>query len=155
MVLPDVNVLVYAHREDTAHHAGCRNWVEKVINGHESYGLSELVLSGFVRVATHAKVFTKPSTLSEALAFTEQLRGRANCVPVAPGLRHWEIFRALCLGAEAKGNLVPDAYFAALAIEAGCEWITTDRDFPGVWPTTCTATPTWPPDAHKLANALF
>ena len=129
MVLPDVNVLVYAHREDTAHHAGCRNWLEKVINGHESYGLSELVLSGFVRVATHAKVFIRPSTLSDALAFTEQLRGRANCVPVAPGLRHWDIFRALCSEARARGNLVLDAYLAALAIESGCEWITTDRDF--------------------------
>lgn len=129
MVLPDVNVLVYAHREDTAHHAGCREWVEKVINGDASYGISELVLSGFVRVVTHPKVFTKPSSLAAAIAFTEQLRGRPNCVPVAPGRRHWEIFRALCIDAEAKGNLVPDAYLAAMAIESGCEWITTDRDF--------------------------
>ncbi len=129
MVLPDVNVLVYAHREDTADHAGYRNWVENVINGDESYGLSELVLSGFVRVATHPKVFIKPSTLADALAFTEQLRSRSNCVRVAPGLRHWGIFRALCAAAGARGNLVPDAYLAALAIESGCEWITTDRDF--------------------------
>jgi hypothetical protein len=129
MVLPDVNVLVYAHREDTPHHAGCRDWVEEAINGDESYGLSELVLSGFVRVATHPKVFAKPSTLSDALAFTEQLRSRPNCVPVAPGHRHWEIFRGLCVDAGAKGNLVPDAYLAAMAIESGCEWITTDRDF--------------------------
>jgi predicted nucleic acid-binding protein len=85
MVLADVNVLAYAHREDTAHHAGCRDWLEKLINGDESYGLSELVLSAFVRVATHPKVFTRPSTLPDAFAFTGQLRGRANCVPVAPG----------------------------------------------------------------------
>jgi len=57
------------------------------------------------------------------------LRGLANCVPVAPGLRHWEIFRALCSEARARGNLVPDAYLAALAIESGCEWISTDRGF--------------------------
>jgi toxin-antitoxin system PIN domain toxin len=129
VVLPDVNVLVYAHREDTAQHSGCRAWLEAVINGNESYGLSELVLSGFVRVATHPKVFTKPSATADALAFTAQLRGRPNWVPVAPGLRHWEIFRALCLEAGVKGNLVPDAYLAAMAIESGCEWITTDRDF--------------------------
>ena len=129
MVLPDVNVLVYAHREDSAHHAACRPWLEAVINGNESYALSELVLSGFVRVATHPKVFTKPSSLADALEFTEQLLGRPNCVPVAPGHRHWEIFRSLCVEAGAKGNLVPDAYLAAMAIEAGCEWITTDRDF--------------------------
>ncbi len=129
MVLPDVNVLVYAHREDSQHHAGCREWLESVINGSESYGLSELVLSSFVRVVTHPKVFTRPSPLADALEFTEQLRGRPNCVPVAPGRRHWEIFRGQCVEAGAKGNLVPDAYLAAMAIEAGCEWVTTDRDF--------------------------
>lgn len=129
MVLPDVNVLVYAHREDSVHHSGCRDWVENIINGQESYGISELVLSGFVRVATHPKVFTKPSPLADALAFTEQLRGRPNCVPVVPGRRHWEIFRALCVEAGVRGNLVPDAFLAAMAIEAGCEWISTDRDF--------------------------
>ncbi len=129
MVLPDVNVLVYAHREDSPHHAGCRKWVEAVVNGNESYGLSELVLSGFVRVVTHPKVFTRPSPLADALEFTEQLRGGPNCIPVAPGRRHWEIFRALCVEAGARGNLVPDAYLAAMAIEAGCEWVTTDHDF--------------------------
>lgn len=129
MVLPDVNVLVYAHREDAARHTEYRIWVEKVINGDESYGLSDIVLSGFIRVATHPKVFIRPSTLADALAFTEQLRSRPNCVRVAPGLRHWDIFCGLCTDAGARGNLVPDAYLAALAIESGCEWITTDRDF--------------------------
>lgn len=129
MVLPDVNVLVYAHREDTPQHPGCRRWVEDMINGDEAFGLSELVLSGFVRVATHPGVFVKPSRLADALAFTEQLRSRPNCIPVAPGQRHWEIFRALCDDAAAKGNLVADAYLAAMAIESGCEWVTSDRDF--------------------------
>ncbi|HEY4956638.1 MAG TPA: type II toxin-antitoxin system VapC family toxin [Caldimonas sp.] len=129
MLLPDVNVLVYAHREDTAQHAGCLAFLEQLVNGDESYGLSELVLSGFIRVATHPKIFARPSSLADALEFAEQLRGRPNCVAVAPGRRHWDIFRALCVEARAKGNLVPDAFLAALAIEAGCEWITTDRDF--------------------------
>ena len=129
MVLADVNVLVYAHREDSAHHAACRTWLEEVINGAESFGVSELVLSGFVRVVTHPKVFSRPSSLADALEFTDQLRGRPNGVLVAPGSRHWEIFAALCVGAGAKGNLVPDAYLAAMAIESGCEWVSTDRDF--------------------------
>ncbi len=129
MLLPDVNVLVYAHREDSPHHAACREWLEALINGQAAFGLSELVLSGFIRVVTHPKVFTKPSSLAAALEFTEQLRSRPHCVAVAPGRRHWDIFRSLCSDAGAKGNLVPDAYLAALAIEAGCEWVTTDRDF--------------------------
>ena len=129
MMLPDVNVLVYAHREDTAQHAGFRAWLEGLINSDASFGLSELVLSGFVRVVTHPKVFTRPSALGDALSFTEQLRERPNCVTVSPGARHWTIFRALCTQVGAKGNLVPDAYLAAMAIESGCEWVTSDRDF--------------------------
>jgi toxin-antitoxin system PIN domain toxin len=129
VVLPDVSVLVYAHREDAPHHALCHAWLEAVVNGQESYALSELVLSGFLRVVTHPKVFTRPSPLADALEFTEQLRSLPNCVAVVPGRRHWEIFRGLCTEAGAKGNLVSDAYLAAMAIEAGCEWVTTDRDF--------------------------
>jgi hypothetical protein len=129
VVLPDVNVLVYAHREDTAHHAECRSWLESVVNGDEAYGISELVLSGFVRVVTHPRVFTTPSAISDALAFAGQLRDPPNGILVQPGPRHWEIFRRLCVESGAKGNLVPDAYLAALAIESGCEWVTTDRDF--------------------------
>jgi toxin-antitoxin system PIN domain toxin len=82
-----------------------------------------------MRVVTHPKVFARPSPMADALEFAEQLRGRPNVVPVAPGRRHWAIFCTLCVEAGAKGNMVPDAYFAAMAIEAGCEWITTDRDF--------------------------
>jgi toxin-antitoxin system PIN domain toxin len=129
VVLPDVNVLVYAHREDTPHHEGCRRWIENLLNGDEAYGASELVLSGFLRIVTHPKVFTRPSSVAEALAFAEQLRAQPNCVLVSPGVRHWEIFERLCRDVDARGNMVPDAYFAALAIESGCEWISTDRDF--------------------------
>ena len=129
MVLPDVNVLVYAHREETAHHDACRNWLEALLNGDQAYSISDLVLSGFVRVVTHPKVFKRPSGLDDALAFAEQVRDQPNCVHVEPGPRHWDIFRRLCVETRVKGNLVPDAYLAAIAIESGCEWISTDRDF--------------------------
>lgn len=129
MLLCDVNILVHAHRKDSSAHAPCRGWLESLINGDEAYGVSELVLSGFVRVVTHPKVFAKPSPLAEALAFTAQLRDQHNAVAIAPGPRHWDIFQRLCLAHAVRGNLVPDAYLAALAIESGCEWVTTDRDF--------------------------
>ena len=129
MVLPDVNVLVYYHREDTATHKGYRDWLERLVNGDAAYGMSDLVLSGFIRVVTHPKVFKHPSKVSDALAFAGQLRDQSNCVRVEPGPRHWEVFRRLCLESGVKGNLVPDAYLAAVAIECGCEWVSTDRDF--------------------------
>jgi toxin-antitoxin system PIN domain toxin len=135
MVLPDVNVLVYAHRSDAVHHQSCRRWLESVLASDEAFGISELVLSGFVRVVTHRAVFNPPSTLAQALAFADELRAPEHAVPLAPGPRHWDIFSSLCREADARGNLVADAYLAALAIETGSEWISTDGDyarFPGL-----------------------
>lgn len=129
MILPDVNVLVYAHRRDAARHDEYRAWLEEVIAGPAPYGLSDLVLAGFVRVVTHPRVFRDPSPLAEALSFARAIRERPGRVPIEPGPRHWSIFSDLCTRAHARGNLVPDAYFAALAIESGAEWITTDGDF--------------------------
>lgn len=135
MILVDVNVLVYAHREDAPGHHAYRQWLEDLINSDQAYGVSELVLSGFLRVVTHPRIFTPPSDLSAAFTFASQIREQPNAVIIAPGPRHWNIFQRLCVSAGVKGNLVPDAYLAALAIESGCEWITTDRDysrFPGL-----------------------
>ena len=82
-----------------------------------------------MRVATHPRIFSPPAPVEQALAFATALRTQPNAVVLAPGPRHWEIFERLCQAASAKGNLVADAYLAALAIETGSEWITTDRDF--------------------------
>lgn len=129
MILPDVNVLVYAHRRDAPHHRAYRDWLAALINGDQAYGMADLVLSGLLRVITHPRVFDPPTPLAQALAFADQIRRRPHCVPIAPGPRHWGIFLSLCRDSAARGNLVPDAYLAALAIESGSQWITTDRDF--------------------------
>ena len=135
MILADVNVLVNAFRKDASEHALCRVWLDSVVNGESRYGMSPHVLSGVIRVATHPKVFRQPSALEEVLRFTELLHAAPHCVVVQPGEAHWEIFTRLCRQADARGNLVPDAWLAALAIESGCEWVTLDRDyarFPGL-----------------------
>ena len=135
MILTDVNVLVYAYRADAPDHARYRGWLERVITAEAAYGVSELVLSGFLRVVTHPRVFDPPSPIDHALLFSEALKSRPNAVGVSPGPRHWDIFARLCSTAAVRGNLVPDAYLAALAIESGSDWITTDRDysrFPGL-----------------------
>ena len=121
MILCDVNILVYAHRRDAQNHRAYRDWLEHLINGDESYGVNDLILSGFVRVVTHPKVFAKPSSLADALSFCDQIRDQSASVPIHPGPRHWEIFKRLATASGAKGNLVPDAYLAALALEQGCE----------------------------------
>ena len=135
MQLSDVNVLVYAFNERLDRHAEFHEWLTEQLESAAAFGYSELVLSGFVRVVTHPRVFDPPGSLADALSFVEAIRGRANAVRLGPGERHWEIFTSLCRAGSAKGNLVAEAYHAALAIETGSEWITTDRSyarFPGL-----------------------
>jgi toxin-antitoxin system PIN domain toxin len=135
MLLIDVNVLVYAHRVDAPRHADYLRWLQGVTNGDQAYGMSDIVLSGLVRVVTHPRIFHPPSSTEAALAFANEVRGQPHCARIEPGPRHWDIFTRLCATVGARGNLVPDAYLAALAIESGSEWITADRDysrFPGL-----------------------
>jgi len=129
MYLIDVNVLVYAYREDAPDHRSYHIWLEECLSSEQAFGLADLVLAGFLRVVTHPRVFDPPSPLESALRFVSEIRNQPNCVVVVPGPRHWEIFTRLCRAANAKGNLVADAYLAAMAIESGSEWITTDRDY--------------------------
>jgi uncharacterized protein len=129
LVLPDVNVLVNAHRQDAPRHHEYLSWLNQVLTSDAAFGVSDLVLSGFLRVVTHPRVFRDPTPLGLALEFAVVIRDHPNAVTVSPGERHWDIFQRLCQEVNAKGNLIPDAYLAALAIETGAEWITTDRDY--------------------------
>ena len=94
-----------------------------------SFGLSPIVLSGFIRVVTHRRIFDVPTPIADAIEFTRRLIAYPQAVIVEPGRRHWDIFTTLCIESRATGNLVPDAFLAALAIESGSEFVTTDRDF--------------------------
>jgi len=94
-----------------------------------AYGMSPQVLGAVVRIVTHPRIFVPPTPLEEALAFANLLLDQPHCQAIHPGPRHWGIFRDVCQRARASGNLVQAAWFAALAIESGCEWITTDRDY--------------------------
>lgn len=135
MRLFDVNVLVYAHRADTSDHPAYREAVESELRSDRAYGVSDHVLAGFLRIVTHRRIFKTPTPLGEALGFVAAFRDRPNAVPVRPGTRHWAIFTELCTTVNARGNLIPGAWLAALVIEAGAELVTTDGDyarFPGL-----------------------
>ncbi|HEX9519268.1 MAG TPA: TA system VapC family ribonuclease toxin, partial [Streptosporangiaceae bacterium] len=115
----DVNVLVHGFRPDAEQHEEFRTWLEQQVAGPEAFGVSELVLSGFIRVVTHPSVFDPPSGLADCLLATQQIRDHPNCVSLRPGGRHWGIFSDLCRVTGSVGNAVADAYRAALAIEHG------------------------------------
>lgn len=129
MLLVDVNVCVYAIREDSVDHEAYRAWIADILTGDEPVGMSELVLSGVVRLLTNHRLFRQPSTTGQALDACRALRTAPAAVPLRPGPRHWGIFDSLCAEVGARANTVPDAYHAALAIENGATWVTTDRSF--------------------------
>lgn len=135
MILPDVNVLIYAFRQDAPYHDVSRKWLAGVILGEVPFGISPLTLSAVVRVTTNPRAFKSPTAIDDAFGFCEDLTAQPHCQIVEPGQRHWDIFKRLCVETDTRGRRVTDAWFAALAIESGCEWITFDRDyarFPGL-----------------------
>jgi toxin-antitoxin system PIN domain toxin len=139
MILADVNVLIYAFRRDTEEHDQARNWLDSVVQADALFGMSPLVLSAVVRIATNRRFYARPSSLDETLAFCDDLLAQEHCEVIQPGPTHWSIFADLCRSTKTVGPKVTDAWFAALAIESRCEWVTFDRDFarfPGLrWST--------------------
>lgn len=130
MRLVDTNVMIYAHRHDADRHADYRDWLQAMIDGPEPYAVSDFAVIGMVRVITNQRTYPDAATpLVAALEYAEQIRSQPHAHVVAPGAKFWDIFAQLCTRAYARGRLVPDAYLAALAIEHGCEFVTTDTDF--------------------------
>lgn len=144
MLLPDVNVLVYALRADTADHAAARSWLDDAHHGDEPVALCAPILSGLLRVTTSPRVFATPTPRAVVWEFVDALRSSPLHRFVAGGSRHPDILRQLCREADATGNLVSDASIGAIAVEHGCRVVSTDGDFarfPSVrwarpWPLT-------------------
>jgi toxin-antitoxin system PIN domain toxin len=135
MLVIDVNVLIYAHRKETPLHGEFLDWIESTLSSKRPFSIPGLVRSGFLRIVTNPRIYSRPTPMQEALEVLSNLLVQPNHVEAEPGDRHWPIFLEICREAGVKGNLVPDAYLAALAIEKGAEFITVDRDyarFPGL-----------------------
>jgi len=129
MRMPDVNILIYAHRSDEPAHAFYRAWMESLGNSGVPFGLSALVAVAFVRIVTHPRFHDAPTPLAAALEVIERLREARGCRWILPGERHWDLTATLCRKSAVTGKRVADAHHAALAIEQGCRWVTRDDDF--------------------------
>ncbi|MGQ0737159.1 MAG: type II toxin-antitoxin system VapC family toxin [Acidobacteriota bacterium] len=127
MQLPDVNVLIYAHREDAPEHDRYAAWLVALTASEEPFAVAETVMATFLRIVTNPRVFDPPTPMATAIAFCQRLVDWPRAVLIAPSRRHWDLFVGLC--ANVHGPRVTDAYLAALAIEHGCELVTTDSGF--------------------------
>ena len=129
MRIVDVNVLVHAFRREAPLHIEYGRWLASALDDAAGFGVPDLVLSGFLRVATLPALSLGEIDAAVALRFARELRGDPRCNAVNPGADHWRIFTRLCEAPGITGNHTADAYLAAIAIEADCEWVSADRGF--------------------------
>jgi toxin-antitoxin system PIN domain toxin len=129
MIAPDVNVLLYAFRSESERHAAYHGWLQSALNGAEPVALFEPILAAVLRIATHPRIFRPPSPRAKVEEFVDTCLAAPAATAVKAESEHWGHFRRLCERADCQGNLVQDAYFAALALEHNCTYITTDRDY--------------------------
>jgi len=129
MRFADVNVLIDAHRPDGRRHEVVREWLEAARVASEPLGIPRQVATGFLRIVTHPRIFREPTPIETALAFLDALYSSPTVVPIEPEDRHWQIFTDLCARLSLRGNDIPDAFLAALAIEQGATFVTSDRGF--------------------------
>ena len=129
MILPDVNLLVYAHNEASRFHAAAKQWWLEIVNGNQPVALCWASLMGFVRIVTHPGIQTDAVSVEDAFGMVDAWIEHPNVHWLHPGGRHYGLFRSLLTTAGLGGNLVTDAHLAALAIEHQAELYTTDADF--------------------------
>ena len=129
MIACDVNVLLYVLREESERHMQYRAWLEQALVGDEPFALFEPVLAAVLRIGTHPAIYRTPTPRLIVETYLDTLITAPAAVTLRAGDHHWALFLELCHRADCRGNLVQDAYFAALALEHGCRWMTTDREF--------------------------
>jgi uncharacterized protein len=129
VIVPDVNVLVYAFRREADDHTRYAEWMTDVITGPDDLGLIDTVITGFVRIVTNPRIFTDPSPTTTALDFVDSLHQAPRSRMIPPTFAAWAQFRTLCADPLVRGNLVPDAWIAASALAHGGTVATADRGF--------------------------
>jgi toxin-antitoxin system PIN domain toxin len=129
MIVPDVNLLIYAHVRGFAEHARARRWWEDLMNGEKQVGIAAPALFGFVRLATSPRVLDRPLPVADALVRVEEWLSRAHVRFALPGPRYLQIAFGLLRELGTVGNLTTDTQLAALAIEEQAELHSNDGDF--------------------------
>ncbi|MPZ65561.1 MAG: PIN domain-containing protein [Pseudonocardiaceae bacterium] len=138
MILPDVNILVYAFRREAEHHERYAKWLAGVIAGADELALHDVVLAGMARIVTNPRIFADPAPMSATLEFLGRFRGAQRVRWLPSGNAAWEKLGQLTRQDRGtRGNLVPDTHLAALALAHGCRIATADRGFARFPGLTC------------------
>lgn len=128
MILPDVNMLLYAHDRGSRFHAVATAWFENTLAEDEVF-LSWHTITGFLRIITHPSILKRPASIEEAVETVQSWLDLDNVHLISLEKKNWPVFAELLLDSKATGNLVMDAHLAAMAASSGARLATTDRDF--------------------------
>lgn len=130
MLFSDVSILVHSIQPDqTPEAASVRAWLDDQLIGHETPGICEFALSSMTRIVTQSRLYNIPNSPDQCMEFADALLAAPVVQVVRPGPRHWPIFRELVTTHRLRGNDVPDAYLASIAMEQGAAFVTLDRGF--------------------------
>lgn len=129
MIVPDVNLLLYAEVAAFAEHAAARRWWEQLLSGQRQVGLAPASAFGFLRIATNRRVFGRPMAVADAIDRVQGWLDRPNVSLLVPGTEHLAIAFRLLRQLGAAGNLTTDVQLAAHAIEHQGEVHSNDGDF--------------------------
>lgn len=128
MILPDVNLLLYAHDENSEFHAIAATWLKMVLSSEQVF-FSWHTITGFLRIITNPRSSTSPLTLEQAVGIVESWLELDNTHIVFLEKKNWPLFSSMLINGQASGNLVMDAHLAAMAAACGATLASTDRDF--------------------------
>ena len=129
MIIPDLNLLVYAHHASDPRHAAARAWWEGCLNGQEPVGMAWVTLLGFVRLTTHRQVLVAPLPVAAATKLVEEWLDQPVVRVLVPGRDHARHCFGFLRKLGVAGNLTTDAHLAALTMEYQAELHSTDTDF--------------------------
>jgi len=129
VIIPDINLLLYAHDSSSPFHAKAAAWWQSCLSGTEPIGLLHVVTFGFVRIVTHPRVFVNPMTAAEAAGHVRSWLEQPPVQVIAPGSDHVRPTLELLETIGTAGNLVSDAQMAALAMDHDAVLHTADTDF--------------------------
>ena len=130
MIAVDTNVLIHAHRAELPRHKESLRTLRRLAEGEIPWGLPVFVIGEFMRVTTHPRVLSPPSTIKQACEAVDALLASPTCRLLIPGPRFTTLLAKLCRDHDMTGNRVFDAQIAAVCLEhGGTELLTCDRDF--------------------------
>jgi toxin-antitoxin system PIN domain toxin len=129
VIIPDVNLLLYAVISGFPQHPRALAWWENALNSPARLGLTQPALFGFLRIATNARILTSPLPIPHAVGYIRDWLAQPNVDLLVPGTRHLAIALGLLEGVGTAGNLTTDVQLAAYAIESKAEMYSNDTDF--------------------------